>query len=608
MARLDRLFLLAFGRHADAPRHAGMRRRYRSVGWGRSFDVALARLYALSWVAFAVGVGVGTEVAAALPPTVTRIAVEGLASLPFVSVDFVDRALGPLLALTLGGLTKRGTLRAADALLDERASRRRDRIERTLPRSVRYMHVVASGTTELRALLEHVASRERAFGETARAFRRVLTVATLTGTVDGAIRIVARDTPARRSLAPFLLTMRARAREGPESLARFLHLESRTLARHDAARTGTVKRYLGSVVRLFVIVLIVPVVAVIVGAVLTGLGESSRLPVVEIARWVRSQVLLSPVSAFVVLGLGTVATGLVYVLRPPEYRWSRYRSSNALGDLLATAHRNPANALVVAVPLGLAVGGWLWFDGTPLPTAGTLAYVSVTLPVGIVEFRRARLDAAKDRYLPAFLHEIAHQVHLGRSFAEAVDHVAAGERLGPLNPDVADLAVDLRVARNDRPVRAAALDRFVERVGTPLAERTVGMIAGALDAGSNTAAAFEALQSEGGRLYHEERAIRDEMPVVLAVGWVASLLVVGIVVTINVAALGTTVPGAPGVVAGGGSIRPAGPPVAYFVTQATVLASGWFAGVAGRGIYEGMLHSGALVLLTFLAFAGTGLV
>ena len=46
----------------------------------------------------------------------------------------------------------------------------------------------------------------------------------------------------------------------------------------------------------------------------------------------------------------------------------------------------------------------------------------------------------------------------------------------------------------------------------------------------------------------------------------------------------------------------------YLVTQATMLACGWFAGVASRGRYEALFHSAALVVICYIAFAGAGIV
>lgn len=611
LAIVDELLRLTFARHATAPRHAGLRQRFRATSGAKRFEQFVARLYGLSWLAFVLGAGSGAFLAVALPPFAHEPLVDAVASIPVVTPGLAPRIVRPGFAVVGGLLAKRATIAAGGALLATRARRRRERIERTLPRTVRYMHVLASGTTDERTLLSRVADRERAFGETARSFQRILGTASVAGSLDDAIGIVARDTPSRRTLAPFLLTLRSRAREGPAALARFLHLESRMLARRDAQRSGIAKRYLGLVVRLFVALLVVPAVVVVGLAVATGFGRSSPIPATDLALWIRGHVLLSPVSALVVLGLGALASALAYALRPPGFRWSRYQRSESLRGVLRTAHHNPANALLVFGPLALVITVGLWWRHLRSETVLTLGYVLLAIPVGLVDWRRASLDAAKDRYLPDFLHAIARQVHLGRSFSEAVEHVAADERLGPLDSDVADLAFDLHVATNQRPVRAGALDRFVDRVGTPLAERTVGMIAGALEAGSQTAAAFEALQSEAGRLYHEERAVRDEIPMFLAVGWVGSLLVIGIVVAVNVAAIGTTVSGGATTVATDGGTRvlhtDSGTPTFYFLTQATMLASGWFAGVAGRGVYEGLLHSGALVLVAFVVFSTTGL-
>lgn len=610
--RVDAGLTLLFGRHAESPRHAASRQRFRATAGSRSFVTFVGRLYALSWVVFGLVTLSGLLVLRQVPVATLDPAVRALGSLPLVDPNRAWVAVTRGGPLVVGLLGKRGTVRAGEALLAHRARRRRMRIEHSLPRAVRFMHVLASGTADERTLLTRVADRERAFGETARSFQRVLGTASVTGSVDGALRIVARDTPSRQTLAPFLLTFRARAREGPTDLARFLHLESRTLAKRDARRTGDAKRYLGVVLQSFVALLVLPAVGLIGIALLTGLGYTDAVPDPGLATAVRSHVVLSPASALLVLVLGALASGLVAVLRPAGYRWSRYCASSSFRALLTRAPWNPTNAFVLLSPLGVVVAVWLWGHGTTLVDAALLGYAAFAVPVGLVDWRRARLDAAKDRYLPELIYGVARQVHLGRSFTRAVANVADDGRLGPLNDDVADLAFDLQVATTDRPVRGAALERFVDRVGTPLAERTVGMIAGALDAGSRTAAAFDALQSEAGRLYHEERAVKDRMPVVVAVGWVASLLVVGVVVAIDVAAVGSTVPatgsaGPSGATASETVRTAAGLPTYYLLTQATMLSSGWFAGVAGRGVYEGLLHSGALVVAAFLAFVGTGL-
>jgi hypothetical protein len=46
----------------------------------------------------------------------------------------------------------------------------------------------------------------------------------------------------------------------------------------------------------------------------------------------------------------------------------------------------------------------------------------------------------------------------------------------------------------------------------------------------------------------------------------------------------------------------------YLVTQATMLACGWFAGTASRGRYEALLHSSLLVGIAYVVFAGAGMI
>ena len=104
------------------------------------------------------------------------------------------------------------------------------------------------------------------------------------------------------------------------------------------------------------------------------------------------------------------------------------------------------------------------------------------------------------------------------------------------------------------------------------------------------------------------------MLVYVAVGWTTALLVVGIVVAVNGYVLDgfaqlSAVSGQGSVAIDPDAVQPARERYRFYVvTQATMLASGWFAGMASRGRYEALLHSGALVLVAFVVFAGVGLV
>jgi flagellar protein FlaJ len=147
-----------------------------------------------------------------------------------------------------------------------------------------------------------------------------------------------------------------------------------------------------------------------------------------------------------------------------------------------------------------------------------------------------------------------------------------------------------------------------------MAKQTIGLVIGALDSGSDTGTVFETLQSEVGRLYHQKRALRSGMLVYVAVGWTTALLVVGITVATGAHVFDGFAQLSSMSDLSGVAIDPQAVDLErdryriYVTTQATMLASGWFAGVASRGRYEALLHSGALVAVCHAVFAGAGLI
>jgi hypothetical protein len=329
---------------------------------------------------------------------------------------------------------------------------------------------------------------------------------------------------------------------------------------------------------------------------------------------VRGAIIYAAVAFVLVVGLG--ASAIVASLRPTDHASPSYDRPPGVRATVATVGFNPTSALWVAVPCGTVVGFILWLLGYDIVNVAVLAYAAVGLPVGLVAVRRARIDDAKDREIRDFVHAVSGHVSLGRPFPDAVDRVARDVDLGALQPDVDALAYNLRLtsaADETADVQAAALDRFVDRVGTPLASQTIGLVVGALEAGSDTEDVFDTLETEIGRLYHERKSLRSRLIVYAAVGWTTALLVVGIVVAINASVLdgfaqlsAVSTPNTEMAI-DTNAVDPARDRFRfYIVTQATVLACGWFAGMASRGIYEGLLHSGALVTITYVVFAGMG--
>ncbi|WP_280536779.1 type II secretion system F family protein [Halopenitus sp. POP-27] len=639
---IDRGLHALFARHADAERHVRDRDRYRATAIRTGFDVLLARIYGLSWVAGLIVALPVVVIGRQLSPAVLERVDAALASgLPINGIGLArlpPEWVALVAAIGVGAAVKRGVVRGGGTYLGWVASARRTDIERTLPGAVRYLHALSSGSDTARGMIRKTAANE-AYGETAVAFRAALNSARLTGSLDQALGRVARDTPSSDLLAPFLIKFREHANQGEDALSNYLAMEGRMLGHREDRARKRAEGFLELLSELFIVLLVLPALLVIVltviGVIAPGLSDPIHTPVVTVTT--RAAIVYG--SAAFILVVGAVSATIVEHLRPPDQRTAYELPADPI-TVLRSVTVNPRSTAVVAAIPAIGAGAVLANAGADPVNVATLSYVAFAVPTGVVSVRRARLDDAKDREIKDFVHAVSGHVSLGRPFPEAVALVARDVDLGALDADVADLAFNLslttgnqRSARNvlegtadgdggDDPdehepdrgtVRTAALNRFVENVGTPLAEQTVGLVTGALDAGSDTQTVFETLQTEIGRLYHQKRALRSAMLVYVAVGWTAALLVIGIVVAVNLYVIDgfaqlSAVSGSSAMRFDPGTIDPERERYRFYVVlQATMLASGWFAGAASRGWYEALLHSGVLVGVCYVVFAGVGL-
>jgi archaellum biogenesis protein FlaJ (TadC family) len=618
---LDRALYALFSGLADSDRHVRDRRRYRGANLAVSFELYLARVYGLAVgvgvLVFCVTVGVGltlpAETVTALAGLLERLSPAAAGEAPELPRSAVATGLG-VLGAVLGGC---GTLAGGRQYLSWRARARRADIERTLPSAVRYLRTLADGSDDPREMLSKVAANEDAYGETAVAFRRVLNKAALSGSLSEALGLQSRDTPSREGLAPFLLKFREHADQGPQELATYLRMEGRTLGRRRSRARERAGDFLELVAELFVVLLVLPALLVIVVTVMSVLSPGLSKPVVTplgTTTW-RGVVVYACVAFVLAVGASTAV--VVEALRPAGLSMRQYdRPSHAL-ELAATSLTNPASAALTLTPVGAGVGVAGVALGQRAGVAALLGYGVYGLCVGVVAVRRGRLDDAKDRELADFVHAVSGHVSLGRPFPSAVETVAREIDLGPLDEHVADLAFTANLAGTPADgveARTAALDRFVEGVGTPLARQAMGLVTGALSVGSDADEVFEALQTEVGRLYHEKKALRSSMQVYVAVGWTTALLIVGVVVAVDAyvlsgfAQLGTVSATTGSVAIDPGAVQPERDGYRfYLVCQATMLSCGWFAGTASGSRYEALLHSGALVLVAHAVFAGAGI-
>jgi len=627
---VDRVLYALFARHASDRRHDADRKRYRGTALDTGFETYLSRVYGLSWaVCVAVIVPALIVAASTAPGLLAAVDARIGARSPVPVASLSPERVAVVVAGLTGLLAKRATVRLGGLHLRWLTATRRTDIERTLPPAVRYLELLAAGSDGPREMVEKAAAND-AYGGTAASLRKAINAARLAGSLDEGLRRVARDTPSRELLAPFLLKFRKHAATGDAALAEYLRTERRMLAhRQDRARKRA-RRFLELLTELFVVVLVLPALLVIAATALTVVVPE-LLPPVDTPVGVvstRAVVLYGAVAFLVAIGLaGAVAVG---TLRPPNQRAS-YDLPAAPRAILASAGHNPTSAAVVCAPPAALLAVGLAFAGYTLVNVGLLAYATFAVPVGAVAGRRTRIDDAKDRELADFVHAVSGHVAQGRPLPAAVEAVARNADLGVLDDDVADLAFALRSttatggtggaggaggSEGTAPstdVRAAAIGRFVDRVGTPLAEGTLGLVTDALNAGSDADAVFETLRIEVGRLYSEQRALRSSMHPYVAVGWAAAALVAAVVAVVNTQVIDAArlagLAGATDLVTEPETVLPELERFRlYAVTQATMLASGWFAGTASRGRYAALFHSGLLVGICYAVFTVGGLV
>ena len=510
-----------------------------------------------------------------------------------------------MLSITLGvGLT--GVMVIAGWFLPHlEAEMHRREVARTLPGAVDHLHVLASGAEAPRAMLARLVEVD-IHGGTGAEFRRVLTIGSLSGRLEEGIMTVATLTAAQESLRPFLVNLRAHLAQGPEALRGFLALEARLLRHRQAARRRQTMGMLELIAELVMVLLVVPALVVVIVTMLGPIVPMSTQEVPTPVGASSPRELIVYLAGGFVLAVGGVAGQMVSTLRPQEHVTQIARPDGVRATVTAAGSNPAAMSIVALVPAMLIATGLGVFDGR-IGLALAVGFTIWATAVGLVGWRHARVDDAKDEHLRELVHAVAGYVDLGIPFGEALERIAQDTDLGPLRQDVAQLAFDLRL-RDRHPDHEAstqevALDRFAERVGTPLAARTVGVIASALAAGTHPQLIFERLQTQVAELYRAKQSMRAEMQVYAAVGWTTALLVVGISVAATTQLFDQLATVSP---MGGQSI--AGADYRVFLTAVTTaIAAGWFAGMAIRDRYAGLLHAGVLSMITITVGALVGM-
>jgi flagellar protein FlaJ len=152
----------------------------------------------------------------------------------------------------------------------------------------------------------------------------------------------------------------------------------------------------------------------------------------------------------------------------------------------------PVNILIVTIPLALLIfiGGFIssvasygidvLFTSTIIDDFTVFAVLVAVVPVAILDFREQMRVKNLENALPNFFRDLAGMNDSGMTLPNAV-HIVAGAEYSTLTPHIRKLDMDMSWGSGF----VEAMYRFGSELGTPLADRSVDLIAKASKAGGD---------------------------------------------------------------------------------------------------------------------------
>jgi len=159
----------------------------------------------------------------------------------------------------------------------------------------------------------------------------------------------------------------------------------------------------------------------------------------------------------------------------------------------------PLNSLIATVPLSflffivgfsLVIVNYGWsalFNTTLIDDVIVFSVLIPVIPLAVLDFREGKREKNLEEALPNFFRDVAGMNDSGMTLPNAVHIVAAGE-YGALTPYIRKLDVDMSWSI---PF-VEAIYNFGQRIKTPLAERSVDLIAKASKAGGDVSEVLRA--------------------------------------------------------------------------------------------------------------------
>jgi flagellar protein FlaJ len=272
----------------------------------------------------------------------------------------------------------------------------------------------------------------------------------------------------------------------------------------------------------------------------------------------------------------------------------------------------PTNILIVSIPVALLIliigfsviiasyGLEALFTSTLFDDVLILAVLVAFTPLAVLHFKDAQRTKSLEEGLPNFFRDVAGMNDSGMTLPNAVHIVSNGE-YGALTPYVKKL--DAEMSWNIPFVEAIV--RFGNRLGTPLAIRSVDLIAKASKAGGDASEVLRAAATDTYEFFNLKMERRNNMLIYMVIVLV-SFMVFLFVIAILVSTFLTTMAQAGAAAAGSGGSQFIGEVDIFFYKRLfshAAMIQGFFSGLVAGQMGEGEALAGVKYSVLMLAIA-----
>ena len=276
----------------------------------------------------------------------------------------------------------------------------------------------------------------------------------------------------------------------------------------------------------------------------------------------------------------------------------------------------PVNIFIVTIPLAILIfiGGFVsmvmsygiqvLFLSTIIDDFLVLAVLVAIVPVAILDFREQRRVKNLENALPNFFRDLAGMNDSGMTLPNAV-HIVAGAEYSTLTPHIRKLDQDMSWGAGF----VEAMYRFGKDLGTPLADRSVDLIAKASKAGGDISEVLRAAAKDTFEVVNLAQERSNNMliyVIIVLVSFAVFLFVIAILVSTFLTTMATA-----GASASSAGARGFMGMVDLFLykrlfTHAALLQgffSGLVAGQMGEGrLIAGLKYSAIMVIIAWVTF------